>query len=48
MGIIIDFIGYRPALIVTSSLFLFISHSLMMLGIGDPLVPLLLVGTAYS
>jgi MFS family permease len=48
MGIMIDLIGHRPALIITSSSFLLIAHLLMMLGLGDPLVPLLLVGTAYS
>ena len=48
MGIMIDLIGHRPALIITSSLFLLVAHLLMMLGMGNPLVPLLLVGTAYS
>jgi MFS family permease len=48
MGLLIDFIGHRPALIITSSVFLLVAHMLMMFGLGNPLVPLLLVGTAYS
>jgi hypothetical protein len=48
MGIAIDYLGHRPALIVTSSLLLLFSHTLMMLGVGSPLIPLLLIGTAYS
>jgi hypothetical protein len=48
MGMTIDYIGHRPALIVTASLVLLLSHTLIMFGFGSPLIPLLLIGTAYS
>eukprot|EP00602_Paraphysomonas_sp_CaronLab_P000927 CAMPEP_0185032134 /NCGR_PEP_ID=MMETSP1103-20130426/20020_1 /TAXON_ID=36769 /ORGANISM="Paraphysomonas bandaiensis, Strain Caron Lab Isolate" /LENGTH=532 /DNA_ID=CAMNT_0027567917 /DNA_START=342 /DNA_END=1937 /DNA_ORIENTATION=+ len=48
LGIAVDHIGHRTVLIFIAPLFLSLAHMMMSCSAGNPLIPLLLVGLAYS